>query len=445
VTIVETVSIANVRGAHSLETSTARIGEEIAGQLALTNDGDWEASDVTVTFTTRSNARFANGEQTYVLTNTIARDGSWTPKYRISAIDNGTTSVSAAISYFDGNTTRTGTFANTTATLSFPFTVAFAQSPANISGRTWLSLNVTRVSTNLSITTTITLPPVAVVHNRSRNLDLDGTVLEDREFLNSTTAKAVYNLTYSLSAPPNEPLTITYRYTEPDHPTRTFTRSYPFTVETEEVPIIGFAAANLTANKEGTFSVTLIGNVSGQFVIRSNLLNETVPATANTYHLITPPAAVGSYPASVRFEWRDAYGREHTINGSLTLNVVEAPLTLATPEFNATNTTVNNETNNATSGNTGNDGGSVILTEPAKERRDALIWTLGGVVTGTLLGLLWILHRIRDPVRRVETLLRRTIEVRTALMHKRGGMTPEERVMLNDLEKQLDELKRELE
>ena len=448
-TFTETASIAIVKGTHRITQTTARVGEDIEGELVLTNTGDAAATDVTVTFRTRENTVFSDGTRVRTVTGTISRDSEWTPTYRITGISNGTTSVSVEISYYDANATKKGTITNTTATWTLPFTSVLAQSVMNTSERTWVSLNVTKVSTNITITTLVTLPPEAVIHNYSRALSLSETTLRDREFLNSTTTKASYNFTYSLSAPPSAPLTVTYTYEEPDYSQRTLVRTYPFTITNESKPIIGFTTTNIPINKEGSFSITLIGTTTGRLVIRSNLINETVPATPNTYYFTTPATSRGEYPVAVRFEWEDAYGRELSVNGSLVLIVTDAPHPLANSTTNspASVTSANATNKTITSGITTPSTDTrvtVTLTEPDKVRRDALTWTLGGVVIGALLSLLWLLHRVRDPLDRVEGLLRRTIELRTALMHKRGGMTAEERTMLAELETQLDDLKRTL-
>jgi hypothetical protein len=458
-TFIESDLAAKLKATHTITTTNVRAGEDITGNLLITNDGRYAATNVVMTLTVQ-NATFPDGTSMRVQNiTTIRADSEWKPSYRVITDRNTTVSLGGTVEYSDGNTTRTLEIANRTATVTLPFTRSVFFEPYVDAQERLLQVNLTRVAMNLSIVTIVRFPAEAELLSWSRLLSRTGSTgensLRDRENFENDTRVVQYNITYRFTAPPTEPVTVEYRYLEAGYGEHSFTETYVLAEPMEERdPVLGFVLRNLSQNTSGAFTIVVYGNVTGQLVVRGALVNETIAAAPSTFELPVAPAPPGEYPVTVRYEWRDIFGRERSVNGTVQLVVVDAlPIDAeSTAEQTSTQATSTQAAHgradeiaqDAARNALENEKEALVVTlRDPTEDRERLIWIVGGATVGTLLALVWLLHRIRDPLRRVEAALRKTAKLRRVLA-ERGGGSEEERKHLEELEEHLEALTKEL-
>jgi hypothetical protein len=269
-----------------------------------------------------------------------------------------------------------------------------------------------------------------VVHEAARTTFVRDLTLSDREtFVNETKINVSANI--SLRAPPSEPMRVTYTYSFDGGRERSYTVEYPFEVVDTNEPSLGVRVDPVPEGERALVRILVTGNVSGALDLRGEYLDAARIVQSGTHDFFADVAPQGNYTVNVTLLWSDAYGNERNISGKAVI-----PVLAALPENTDTEETEQQALPPKV----------VLITEPQAREREAVVWVVGGLAGACLLGLTYLLWQMRDPLRRVEVLLRRAAQLRRALAKKRGSgvLHPAEEARLAELERELSELQKKL-
>ncbi len=422
---------AELRHKSTLTPTSLALGAKTTGALTLTNSNQLDATRVYVKLTLSGPGTFSDGSTVREHQGTVNEE--WAIPYTIVGTAPGVVRLSGWVRYFDQNQTQLFDIDNRTATITIPFSLDVLYNNATTRIPAPLRITLTTKSTeDLKATIEVKLPPEAIVGDVDSRVSVTKQTLTRRTTLVNETK---FNLTanFSLNAPPTTPIRVTYTYAEGNASQQSFSKDYPLITVEESEPALGVRIDPTSPQEPANVRIIITGNVSGALDVSGPYLEDARLSGPDTIDLQSKPAPVGNYTIALNFSWTSAYGIKKSVSGKTTLEV----------RPRADNWTVVDSDKTAPDA-VESPPAIRIITDEETQGSNLLVWIVGGLAFGCLIGLVYVLRQLRSPVHRIETLLTRVAALHRANSQQQGKLSPEKAAELLTLEAELEELKRRL-